>query len=161
MTDNAQQALLEFPAFGFDISAKTATIYDSGYTPVTCTTRSSIGTAVAGVLKHPAESANKILRTCTAITTQNEILEAFEEVQQHRWNVRKANVKDVLASANQALENKQFQQAFAGILVAQLFEDGTTRSGFSSPEDSDNRLLGVQSENIKTYIAGLVSSTTT
>jgi hypothetical protein len=75
--------------------------------------------------------------------------------------VRRANVKDVLASAKQALQNKQFREAFAGILVAQLFEDGTTRSLISSPEDSDNRLLGVESENIKAYIRRLLSSTDT
>jgi len=92
------------------------------------------------------------------VITQNAILEAFQDVQRQQWNVRKANVKDVLASANQALQNKQFREAFAGILVAQLFEDGTTRSLISSPEDSDNRLLGVESEDLKTYIRRLLSS---
>jgi hypothetical protein len=161
LTDDAQQVLLEFPPFGFDIKAKTATIYDSGSSCVTCTTRSSIGTAVAGVLRHPAETQNKILKTCTAVITQNEILDAFQEVQRQQWNVRRANVKDVLASAKQALQNKQFREAFAGILVAQLFEDGTTRSLISSPEDSDNILLGVENENIKVYIRRLLSSTDT
>jgi hypothetical protein len=113
---------------------------------------------VANVLKRPAQTANKILRTCTAVITQNKVLTAFEDAQGTQWNVNKANLNDILADAKEALKNHQFRDAFAGILTAQLFEDGTTRSLISTPEDSDNKLLGVHSEDLKTYIKRLVST---
>lgn len=128
--------------------------------PVTCTTRSSIGTAVANFLKHPAETANKIVRTYTAVITQNETLAAFEEATGFKWKVIKADLKDVVSGAREALQKQQFRDAFAGILTAQLFEDGTKRSLIATPEDTDNRLLGVQSEDLNTYIKELVSTAT-
>ena len=100
---------------------------------------------MANVLKHPAETANQILRTCTAVVTQNDILTAFENAQGTKWNVKRTTLTDVLANAKEALKKQQFREAFAGILIVQLFEDGTTRSLIATPKDSDNELLGVQS----------------
>lgn len=88
------------------MKAKTATIYDSGTAPVTGTTRASVGTAIANVLKHLAETANRTVRTCTAVVTQNDILLAFEEATEAKWNVTKADIKDVLADAKEALKKQ-------------------------------------------------------
>jgi len=40
----------------------------------------------------------------------------------------------------------------------QLFEDGTTRSLIATPEESDNELLGVPSEDLNTLIKEIVST---
>ena len=74
--------------------------------------------------------------------------------------MKRTTLTDVLANAKEALKKQQFREAFAGILIVQLFEDGTTRSLISTPKDSDNELLGVQSEDLNTYIKGLVSTAT-
>lgn len=92
--------------------------------------------------------------------TQNETLAAFKEATGFKWKVIKADLKDVVSGAREALKKQQFRDAFAGILTAQMFEDGTKRSLIATPEDSDNRLLGVQSEDLNTYIKELVSTAT-
>ncbi len=88
------------------------------------------------------------------------MLAAFEEATGTNWSVTKVDIKDVLADAREKLQNQQFLEAFRGFLTAQLFEDGTTRSLIATTHDSDNALLGVPSEDLKTFIKGIVSTAT-
>jgi hypothetical protein len=85
-------------------------------------------------------------------------LAAFEEATGEKWNVANIDTKDVLADAREKLKNQQFRDAFSGILAVQLFEDGTTRSLITTPEDSDNELLGVPSEDLSMYIKTIIST---
>lgn len=73
------QALLDVPsAMGFEIKAKTATIYDSGNAPVTCTPRPQIGIVVANCLKKPEATANRSVRMVSLEITQNKLVAALE-----------------------------------------------------------------------------------
>jgi len=115
-----------------------------------------VGKAIVGLFKKPSETANKILRTCTLVTNQNELLQTLEEATAVKWTVKHFKIADVLVSAREAMKNQQFGPAFGGILVAQLFEDGSTRSLITTPETSDNDLLGVESEDLGSFIKGIV-----
>lgn len=152
------QALLDAPiAMGFDIKAKTATIYDSGNAPVTCTPRPQIGIAVANCLKKPEATANRTVKTVSLEITQNRLLAALEkETGGEKWSVTRVSTKDSVAAGLEKLAAKNFGGAFVNILAAQLYEDGSTRSRICTPETSDNALLGVEILDLDEYVADIV-----
>jgi hypothetical protein len=64
--------------FGFDPKAHTAPIWDSGNTKFSATNLPTIGLAVARVLAHPVETANRSVYISSFETSFNEILGAYK-----------------------------------------------------------------------------------
>jgi hypothetical protein len=81
---------------GFDPKSQSATIYDSGTQPFSCTTLSTVGLAVASILSKPAETANKSIYIQSFNPTQNEILAALEEITDMKWKVDTISTGDAL-----------------------------------------------------------------
>lgn len=141
---------------GFTIPSRAARIYDDGNEPITGTTIASIGRAVAGILEHPAATANRFLRTRSMEVTQNDVLAAFEEATGEKWSVTKVSTKDVLAEGKGKLAAGD-RGGMLDLLTVQLFEEGAGRSIVATKEDSDNELLGVPEEDLLTVIKGILS----
>ena len=129
---------------GFEVSRRRATIYDSGTEPFTGTTMRGIAQAVAGILLHPEETANRFVRVRSLQTTQLELLDAFQgAVGGPGWAVEKVRSRDVLERGREKLRKGE-KGAVLDLVVAQLFEEGAGRSVVVKKEESDNELLGVE-----------------
>lgn len=132
---------------GFIIPTHHAQLMDSGNEPFTATTLAGIGASVAGILKHPSETANRFCHVHSIRTSQNDILLAFERITGQKWTVEHLNSKEILARGREKLKNGD-RKGMLDVLTVQLFEEGTGRSIVVSEEDSDNALLGVPQEKI-------------
>lgn len=64
--------------FGVDIKAKKMEIFDGGDVPFTATPLEFVARGVAGVLQHPAETANRVVRLHGTSMTQNKLLQIIQ-----------------------------------------------------------------------------------
>ena len=72
---------------GFVVPACIATIYDAGTEPVSVTSIAKVGQAVANILLHLSETANRFLKIRSLLITQRDVLAAFEEIIGQAWRL--------------------------------------------------------------------------
>lgn len=146
---------LKVGSLGISLPTKTATIWDSGNEPFTGTNLGTIGLAIASVLKHPEETANKYLQVASFVTTQNQVLSILEEETGTKWTVEKKNTADSQKLADEKLAKGDYS-AFGDYLKVILFGDGKG----TSPKESElaNKELGLPKEDlletVKAVLAG-------
>jgi len=138
---------------GYSIPTKTATIFDSGNEPFTGTNLATIGLAVASILKHPEETANRYLDIASFVTTQNAILSILEEETGTKWTVVKKDTGESLKTADEKLAKGDYS-AFGDYLKFYLHKDG----GGQSPPESKlaNKELGLPKEDLRATIKSLL-----
>jgi hypothetical protein len=146
---------LKVGSIGFQLPSKTATIYDSGNEPFTGSNLGFIGKAIASVLKHPEETANKYIRIASFITTQNEILALLEEETGEKWTVVNKKTSDSQKLGDEKLAKGDYS-AFSDFLKPILFGDGI---GESPKEDQlANKELGLPKENLKETVKAALAA---
>jgi len=148
--------LLKMPSLGFVLPKQTARIYDSGNEPWTGTTGKAVGTAVANLLLHPEETANRFLKITSFKITQNQLLAALEEVTKSKWEFETISTQVLKEERPELMKQKRFQEMTLGVIAQQLFEDGAERGITVEVGDSDNELLGVEEEDIVEILKGLI-----
>lgn len=114
-----------------------------------------IARAVVGILRKPAETANKHLRIRSLEVTQRQILTAFEAATGEKWTVREEKSADVVARGRQRMADGD-RMGFLDVLVIQLWEEGTGRGIVVSREESDNELLGIREESVEDMVARIL-----
>lgn len=131
---------------GFDVKQRSAIIYDDGTEEFTGTTLEGIGQAVVGVFQNPEATANRFVKARSIQASQNQLLEAFQDVTGQKWQVRHGTTKQLEESGK-----KKHRDGIGGwvldLLVFQLFEPGKGRCVVASREDSDADLLGIREES--------------
>ncbi|KAE8445916.1 hypothetical protein EG329_012695 [Mollisiaceae sp. DMI_Dod_QoI] len=137
---------LKVGSLGFNLKDKTATIFDSGNEPFTGTNLPFIGRAIAGILSHPSETANKYLDVASFITTQNELLSLLEEQSGAKWKVEKKDTGETQKIADEKLAKGDYS-SFGDYLKVYLFRDGEGQS----PKEGElaNGVLGIGKEDLK------------
>ncbi|KAI1751652.1 NmrA-like family protein [Xylaria castorea] len=150
-------ALAKFPRMGFSVAERRATIYDAGTEEFTGTTLEGIGRSVVGVLRHPAETANRFVKVRSIQVSQNALLSAFQKATKpEKWEVERS-------TAQQALEDgrEKHAQGIGGwvldLLVFQLYAPGEARCIVASREHSDSPLLGVREESVDEVVEKALS----
>lgn len=131
---------------GFDVARCSATIYDSGKEKFTGTTLEGIGQAVVGVLQHPDETENRLVKALSIITYQNGLLEAFQSVTEKKLDVGRSPTRSLKESGRSKLKvgGKGW---ILDLVVAQLLDEGEARCVVaSSRNESDAELLGMTEE---------------
>ncbi|KAH6847551.1 hypothetical protein B0I37DRAFT_431172 [Chaetomium sp. MPI-CAGE-AT-0009] len=78
-----------------NIKDKTATVIDSGDEKWYASTLAQIGRVVAGILKHPDETANKYIATASFNLSQNELIALVEELTGSKLPVTKIKSADL------------------------------------------------------------------
>ena len=139
---------------GFNIKEKKATIFDSGNEPFTGTNLPYIGLAVASILKNPASTANKYIEVASFVTTQNEILKAFEEESGSKWTVEKKDTETFAKIADEKLAKGDYS-SFGDYLKVYLFTDGKGQS----PKESDlaNKELGLPKDDLRATVKAVLA----
>jgi hypothetical protein len=143
---------------GFDVSERSAIIYDAGTEYFSGTTLQGIGQAVVGVLKHPDETANRFLKVRSINTCQNELLEAFQSTTKSEWSVQRSTTKELLESGRKK-RTEGVRDWILQLVVAQLYDLGEARCVVAaSRAESDADLLGVKEETPQTIASGIMTS---
>lgn len=105
-----------------------------------------IAQAVASILKHPEETANKYLSVTSFSPSRNEILKILEEETGTKWTVKHEATADLQRVGEEKLEKGDFS-AFRELLLTYVHRDGSGHA--LKPEDSANELLELPQEDLR------------
>ncbi|KAL8786533.1 MAG: hypothetical protein Q9195_008164 [Heterodermia aff. obscurata] len=139
----------------FSLPTRTATIYDTGTCPSRMTTLSTIGLAVARLLRvpHYAASSNRYIYISSFTVTQNEILAALEKATGGTWTREYRGTQETRRSALQRAEGGD----------PQAVEENLTACHYSEIEGMDyedeelwNKRLGLPVEDMDEVVAQVV-----
>ncbi|EGU73298.1 hypothetical protein FOPG_18697 [Fusarium oxysporum f. sp. conglutinans race 2 54008] len=130
---------------GFDQTTKSARIIDSGNERFFTANVPFIGKAVAAILTHPEETANKYLTIASFTTTQNEILKLIERETGEKWTKTSVTSAELNRTGYEKLSKGDFMAA-ADFLLAFNFGDGGNHA--VEPKDLANDLLEIGSEEL-------------
>ncbi|KAI1113961.1 NmrA-like family protein [Nemania sp. NC0429] len=158
-------ALPKFPPMGFNIAERRATIYDAGTEEFTGTTLEGIGQSVVGVLRRPAETANRFVKVRSIQTSQNALLAAFQRQTaagqgqgqgQGQWEIEHSTAQQSLERGRKKLAGGKGGWIL-DLLVYQLYAPGEARCIVASREDADSSLLGVREETVDEVVGKALS----
>jgi len=146
------QALAKFPLMGFDIARRSAIIYDSGTEQFTGTTLEGIGQAVLGVMRQPAETANRFVSVQSIRTCQQDLLRAFQDATGGEWETERSTVRELL-EGGRAKHQAGDRGWVLPLVVAQLFDPGEGRGTVGeSRQATQSDLLGVVEESPRAVV---------
>lgn len=87
---------LKIPGFGgWDLRARSVTIYDGGDIPYEATTLDQVGRAIAKSLKSQELTRNQHVYVNSFTVTQNKVLETLERITEKKFNVSHSTVEDL------------------------------------------------------------------
>lgn len=127
-----------------DLKEKTFTVYDGGEHPFTATPVPFVGKGIVGVLKHPDETADRVVKIHGASVTQRKLLEIAQRVTgSEGWTVDEASSADVEKQSYELLEkNPADAMAWVPGFLKRAIYGQEYGSDFS--KDNDNALLGLK-----------------
>lgn len=132
-----------------NLKDKTATIIDSGDEQFYASTLAQVGRAVAGILRHPDETANKYLATASFNLSQNELVRLAEELTGSKLPVTRVRSEDLQRQGEERLAAGDFT-AFVELLRVHNSADGAGNA--LSEEKSANALVGLSYEDLKAEV---------
>lgn len=130
-------------------------LWDGGERPFSTTSLATVGRAVAAVLQHPAETANRMVYVQDTALTQRQISKLAQKalgVAAADWTETTASVADTLAEGLAILKNPSADpgSAVLNFITTAIFGDGygghftkTDNALFGIPEISEENLLAV------------------
>ncbi|KAH0565101.1 hypothetical protein GP486_001501 [Trichoglossum hirsutum] len=143
-------------SLGFGISSGTATIFDGGDKRFSTTNLATIGRAVASVLAHPAETANKHVYVSSFNTTQNEILSSLEKATQKTWTIKQRTTKEAMATGAEKLASGD-RSGFYDMVLGITYGDGYgTDFAKDTTDGLSNELLALPKEELDVVIKEIV-----
>ncbi|KIA75803.1 CipA-like oxidoreductase [Aspergillus ustus] len=129
---------------GFPINPvkKVAALHDGGVRTYTTTTLATIGKAVVGVLAHPEETKNRVVRVGEASTTLKELLALSQEiVGADGWTITEPDTTEAVEKAAEKLK----QGIFSSETILPFIYRAIWGEGAGGHFDkTDNELLGIQ-----------------
>ena len=118
-------------------------MHDSGNEPSQHTNLYFAGRAVAGVLQHPAETANKYLEVSSFNPSQNDIVRILEEFTGATWTTNRVDTKELQRQGEEKVAKGDFS-AFPALLSVVQYQDGIGNA--PGPGVRANELLGLPGE---------------
>lgn len=154
MTDMPCLRGLQTGFLGFDLKAHTARIYDAGDAKVNMTLLSTVGQAVASVLQHPAETANRYIYVQTAMGTQNDLLAALEKSTGKKWTVNKVSSAEARKEGGEKL-SKGDMSGIVPSITGGIYS-GEKGTNYDETRGLDNDLLGLKQEPLEEVVDKVV-----
>ncbi|KAI0439033.1 NAD(P)-binding protein [Xylaria telfairii] len=129
--------------FLVDLKGKSITLWDGGDRAFSTTTLSTIGQAVAGVLKHPEETKNRAVYVQNTAISGKKLLEiAKRATGSDDWKVNNASLDDFV---NQGWEELRKPQPDPAKFVFNFITAAIHGDGYGAKfEKLDNELLGIK-----------------
>lgn len=128
--------------FPVDPRNKTATLHDGGERLYTTTTLGGVGKVVVGVLNHPEETKNRVVRVGEAVTTIKELLALSQElVGGEGWTITKPDTAEEAEKAVVKIKQGVFTLDTLMPFVYRAAWGKDTGGHFTT---TDNELLGLE-----------------
>lgn len=121
---------------------------DSGNEKFQTSNLHQIGRAVAGILKHPDETANKYLATSSFNPSQNDLVSVVEDIIGSKLTINHLNSADLVKAGEEKLAVGDFR-AFGDLLKAHNHADGAGNDVKEDDSDNLNALIGLPYEDLK------------
>ena len=132
--------------FGFDIKARQAKIYGSGDERWTGTTLSTIGLAVARLLRKPHQVQNKFIYVYSVATSQNEILATLETATGTKWDAHHVKWENEIPAGREKLEKGDRSGAVP--LVLSYFYRPGMGADYTNDVEAANTLLELPTHTV-------------
>ncbi len=129
-----------------NLKDKTATIVDSGNERFQASTLAQIGKAVAGILKHPDETANKYVSSESFSLSENELVALVEELTGWKLAVNRVKSEDYRKAGEEKLAVGDWR-GFVDLLRVHNAADGAG-NGLKEGE-SVNKVIGLPDEDLR------------
>ena len=148
---------LNIPGYaGWNIDARTATIYDGGDIPYEATNLDQVGKAIAKSLKNPELTRNQYVYVNSFTVTQNQVLEALEKTTGEKFTVSHGTVDGLWqGGADQVKEGNVY--GVLPMIAGSVYGKGGL-GNYSVTQGLWNDKLGLPQEDldeaVKTYLAG-------
>lgn len=143
-------------AWGFSVSERTATIFDTGEARFDSTTIPTMAQSVVSVLQRPADSANQYLAIRSSIVSQSEILAALENTTRSKWRVSYVDAENLRQEGWRLLAGDNPKQGIQSIVRGSLFQG---QKDISVSQDTlANVQLGLPTTDLRDYLESLVKS---
>ncbi|KAE8421392.1 hypothetical protein BDV36DRAFT_247847 [Aspergillus pseudocaelatus] len=149
---------LNIPGFaGWDVLARTVTIYDGGDVRYEATNLDQVGRAIAKSLKKLELTKNQYVYVNSFTVTQNEILNALERVTGERFNVSKGNVEELWQEGDAKWKEGQ-PLGVISMLAGAIYGKGGLAQ-YSASKGLWNEKLGLEQENLEEFLRTYVAET--
>lgn len=148
---------LENGFLGYDISSRTATIWDDGNKKFTLTNEGHLSKAVVSVLQRPNETKNQILYIASVETSQNEILNAFETVTGFKWSIIRTTTEEQVTEARMKLSKGDFDGALTLVRATSYSNLPGLKSNYAKGFKVANDILGLEWANVEDTVRTVVS----
>lgn len=147
---------LEIPGFGgWDLGARTVTIYDGGDIPYEATTLDQVGRAIAKSLKNPELTRNHHVYVNSFTVTQNEVLKALEKISGEKFTVSQSTVEDLWRGGAAKLKGGQPLGVLA--MVAGTIYGKGGLANYSATKGLWNEKIGLEQENLDKTLESLIA----
>ncbi|KAH8807509.1 hypothetical protein F5884DRAFT_342708 [Xylogone sp. PMI_703] len=142
---------LSIPGFGgFNIPARTATIFDGGDIPFETTSRDQAGRAVAKSLKQPELTRNQYVSINSFTTTQNQILKALEKATGEKFTISHGTVEGLWQGGLDKVKGGQPLGVLDMVAGAVYWKGGL--GNYSTTRGLWNAKLGLPEENLEEFV---------
>ncbi|KAK5169908.1 uncharacterized protein LTR77_005886 [Saxophila tyrrhenica] len=130
--------------FGVDLQAKKMEVFDRGDVPFTATPLEFVAKGVVGVLQHPSETANRVVRLHGKKMTQNRLLQVIQHCGSvDGWEISHASTADREREGYEVLQKQPNNFMGWAIPFLQCAIWGRKFGGDFS-QNNDNELLGLK-----------------
>ena len=130
--------------FGVDIKGKKTEIFDGGDVPFTASPLDFVARGIVGVLQHPDETANRVVRLHGTSMTQNKLLELIQSFTgKEGWEVSQASTADREKQGYEILQQDPSNMMAWAMAFLQCAVWGE-RFGNDFSKNNDNELLGLK-----------------
>jgi len=147
---------LKIPGFGgWDLGARTVTIYDGGDIPYEATTLDQVGRAIAKSLKHPEHTRNEFVYVNSFTVTQNEVLKAVERITGEKFTVSQSTVEDLWQGGAAQLKEGQ-PLGLLAMIAGTIYGKGGL-ANYSGTKGLWNKKIGLAQEKLDEVLENLVA----
>jgi uncharacterized protein YbjT (DUF2867 family) len=157
---------LPIGALGYNLPAKTATVFDGGNKPYEATNLAQIGRAVAAILSpgHFEETSNQYVYINSFTVTQTSVVEALETATGCKFDVTHVRGEEMWEEGKKKMSTGKFEETGGGqymvgsvqMIQAEIYN----RTGFNHFSESKglwNRRLGLPKESLDETIRRVMS----
>lgn len=149
---------LKIPGFGgWDLGARTATIYDGGDVPYEATTLDQVGRAITKSLKCLGHTRNQCVYVNSFTVTQNEVLKTLEKVTGDKFIVSQGTVEDLWQGG--ATQLKEGQPLGVLAMIAGTIYGKGRLANYSKTKGLWNEKIGLAQERLDQVIESLIAGT--
>ncbi|KAI8161154.1 Isoflavone reductase-like protein IRL [Colletotrichum sp. SAR 10_65] len=135
---------------GWNVAARTVTIYDGGDIPFDATNLDQVGRAISKSLKNPELTKNQYVYVNSFTITQNQVLRALEKVTGEKFDISHGSVEELWQTGAAQVRDGQPLGAL-GLIAGAVYGKGGLAQ-YSAKRGLWNEKLGLPEEDLEEFL---------